>query len=150
MSKLNLPHFDFKTQINQKGKTEIYDQVRKKYILLTPEEEVRQYFIQYLIHFKGFPATLMAIEKALKVNHLTKRTDIVQYNKQGKPLVIVECKAPHIKISEDAFAQAAMYNMEMQVDYLIITNGMTHYCCKVNYQKERLDYLKEIPMFNEL
>ena len=150
MQHLNLPEFNFRTKINDKGKTEIFDTVRKKWLLLTPEEWVRQHFAMFLIEHKKYPASLMAIEKGLKVNNLAKRTDIVQYNKQGKPIVIVECKAPKIKITEDTFAQAAMYNMQMKVDYLIMTNGITHFCCKIDNLKHELQYLKDIPMFDEL
>lgn len=150
MQELNLPKFDFQTRNNERDKLEIFDSIRRKHVVLTPEEWVRQNFARYLIDFKKFPASLMAIEKGLKVNNLTKRTDIVQYNKAGNPIVIVECKAPHIKINEDTFAQAAMYNLKMQVDYLIMTNGLTHYCCKVNYKTHQLEYLKDVPHYTEL
>ncbi len=150
MQDLNLPKFHFQIRENTSGKLEIFDSIRRKYIILTPEEWVRQNFIRFLIEYKNFRASLMSIEKALKVNNLLKRTDIVQYNKQGKPIVIVECKAPHIKINEDTFAQAAMYNLKMQVDYLIMTNGLTHYICKVNYHNHKLEYLKDIPNFRDL
>jgi hypothetical protein len=150
MQKLNLPEFEYRTRVNSKGKTEIFDIIRKKYIVLTPEENVRQNFIHYLIYFKTFPASLMAVEKGLKVNNRIKRTDIVQYNKDGKATLIVECKAPHIKIDENTFAQAAMYNMEMKVDFLIMTNGLNHYCGKIDYMKQSIEYLPEIPNFKEL
>ncbi len=150
MQDLNLPKFDFQTRENIRGRIEIFDSIRKKYIVLTPEEWVRQNFIKYLIEYKQFPASLMSVEKALKVNNLNKRTDIVQYNKNGEPIVIVECKAPHIKIDEDTFAQAAMYNLKMQVNYLIITNGMTHFCCKIDNKTHHLEYLKNIPNYAEL
>jgi len=150
MHQLNLPTFNLKTRSNNKGKTEIFDTIRKKWLILTPEEWVRQNFAHFLIENKGFPASLMAIEKGLKVNGLPKRTDIVQYNKQGEPIVIIECKAPKIKITEDTFAQAAMYNLKMKVNYLIMTNGLTHYCCKIDNETHQLQYLKEVPMFHEL
>ena len=150
MDKLNLPDYAFTTRKNDKGKVEIFDDIRQKFILLTPEEHVRQRFIKYLILFKEFPASLMAVEKGLKVNYMPKRTDIVQYGKNGKPLVIIECKAPHIVINQDTVSQAAMYNMKMKVQYLILTNGMTHYCCKINYRDQKLDYMEEIPMFHQL
>lgn len=150
MHDLNLPKFDFKTRKNEHEKLEIYDSIRRKYVSLTPEEWVRQNFIRYLVDYKNFPASLMSIEKSLKVNNLSKRTDIVQYNKVGNPIVIVECKAPKITINEDTFSQAAMYNLEMQVDYLIMTNGIVHYCCKVNYETHQLEYLKDVPNYTEL
>ena len=150
MQQLNLPIFDLKTRSNDKGKTEIFDSIRKKWLILTPEEWVRQNFAHFLIENRGFPASLMAIEKGLKVNNLTKRTDIVQYDNQAKAVVIVECKSPKIKIDENTFAQAAMYNLKMKVNYLIMTNGLTHYCCKIDNESHQLQYLKEVPMFHEL
>ena len=150
MEKLNLPEVNFNTQTNSKGKTEVFDIIRRKYISFTPEEYVRQSFIHFLVDHKNFPPSLMAVEKALKVNNMTKRTDIVQYNKIGKAIIIIECKAPHIKIDENTFSQAAMYNMKMKVDYLIMTNGINHYCGKINYEKNSIVYLKDIPDFNSL
>jgi hypothetical protein len=150
MEKLNLPEVNFNTQTNSKGKTEVFDIIRRKYISFTPEEYVRQSFIHFLVDHKNFPPSLMAVEKALKVNNMTKRTDIVQYNKMGKAIIIIECKAPHIKIDENTFSQAAMYNMKMKVDYLIMTNGINHYCGKIDYEKNSLVYLKDIPDFNSL
>jgi predicted type IV restriction endonuclease len=150
MSQLNLPSFDCKTRHNAAGKMEIFDPVRRKYVVLTPEEEVRQGIINLLITVKGFPASLMAVEKGLKLNGLQKRTDIVQYNQQGIPVVIVECKAPHIPIDEKTFAQAAMYNMTMKVDYLIMSNGHTHIVCKIDYDAHKLIYLNDIPNYSSL
>ena len=150
MKALNLPEYKFRLQKNTEGKTEIFDTIRKRFFILTPEEWVRQNFIQYLIREKQFPASLMAIEKGLKLNGMQKRTDIVQYNKQGRPVLIVECKAPEIKLSQDTFDQAARYNMTLQVDYLIITNGIKHYACRMNYTMHKIEFLKEIPTFEEV
>jgi len=150
MQKLNLPNFEFTTRTNSNGKTEIFDSIRKKYLVLTPEEHVRQNFIQYLIKYKDFPASLMAVEKGLKVNTRNKRADIVQYNNIGKAILIVECKAPNIKIDQITFSQAAMYNMEMKVEYLIMTNGINHYCGKIDYNLQSINYMKDIPNFKEL
>lgn len=150
MQELNLPKFEFQIRENDQNRLEIFDSIRRKYVVLTPEEWVRQNFIRYLVDFKKFPASLMAIEKSLKVNNLSKRTDIVQYSKEGNPIVIVECKAPHITINEDTFAQAAMYNLKMQVDYLIMTNGLVHFCCKINNHTHQLEYLKDVPNYTEL
>ena len=150
MRALNLPEYQFRLRKNQEGKTEIFDSIRKRYYILTPEEWVRQNFIQYLVQEKQFPASLMAIEKGLKLNGMQKRTDIVQYNKQGRPVLIVECKAPEIKLSQDTFDQAARYNMTLQVDYLIITNGLEHYACKMNYAEGEIHFLKELPSFKEI
>ena len=150
MKVLNLPEYKFRLRNNPEGKTEVFDTIRKRYYILTPEEWVRQNFIQYLIQEKQFPASLMAVEKGLKLNGMQKRTDIVQYNKQGRPVLIVECKAPEIKLSQDTFDQAARYNMTLQVDYLIITNGLEHFACKMNYTEHKIQCLKEIPTFKEI
>jgi len=150
MKTLNLPKYQFRLQKNSDGKTEIFDAIRKRFYILTPEEWVRQNFIQYLIHEKQFPASLMSIEKGLKLNGMTKRTDIVQYNREGQPKLIVECKAPSIKLSQDTFDQAARYNLTLQVDYLIITNGLEHYACKMNYANHKIHFLKELPNFESL
>jgi type I site-specific restriction endonuclease len=150
MKALNLPQYNFRLRKNADGKTEIFDAIRKRFHVLTPEEWVRQNFIQYLIQEKEFPASLMAIEKGLKLNGMQKRTDIVQYNKSGNPVLIVECKAPEIKLTQDTFDQAARYNMTLQVDFLIITNGLEHYACKMNYQEHKIQFLETIPNFKEL
>ena len=150
MRKLNLPEYQFRLRKNKESKTEIFDKIRKRFYILTPEEWVRQNFINYLIQEKKFPASLMAIEKGLKLNGMTKRTDIVQYNKSGKPILIVECKAPEVKLSQDTFDQAARYNLSLKVDYLIITNGLEHYACKMDYKENRIHFLKEIPTYETL
>ncbi len=150
MKALNLPEYQFRLQKNKEGKTEIFDAIRKRFFILTPEEWVRQNFIQYLIQEKLYPASLMAIEKGLKLNGMQKRTDIVQYNKQGRPVLIVECKAPEVKLSQDTFDQAARYNMTLQVDFLIITNGLEHFACKMNYTDQKVQFLEEIPTFEDI
>jgi len=150
MKALNLPVYKFRLRKNANGKTEIFDNIRKRFYVLTPEEWVRQNFIQYLIQEKHYPASLMAVEKGLKLNGMAKRTDIVQYNSDGKAVLIVECKAPEIKLSQDTFDQAARYNMTLQVDYLIITNGLEHYACKMNYNEHKIQFLREIPTFKEI
>lgn len=148
MKKLNLPEYPFKIQ-KKDSKFEIYDEFRKKYLVLTPEEWVRQHFLMYLHLEKQVPKSLMAIEKGLKVNTLNKRTDIVIYNRLGKAGIIVECKAPEVKISQDTFEQIARYNMSLQVDYLIVTNGIDHYCCKMDYKNSNYQFIEEIPSFEE-
>lgn len=150
MQTLNLPTYDFRFRKNSEGKMEIFDNIRKRFYQLTPEEWVRQNFAQFLISELGYPASLMALEKGLKLNGMQKRADIVQYNTDGKPILIVECKAPEIKLSQDTFDQAARYNMTLQVDYLIITNGLKHYACKVDYVNHKIDFLQSIPHFEEL
>jgi hypothetical protein len=146
MQQLNLPAYQFK--LKQDGeRTQIFDAIRKKYVVLTPEEWVRQNFLQYLIQDKNFPASLIAVEVGLKYNRLQKRADVLVYDKQGSPLVIVECKAPEVKITQDTFDQIARYNMTFKVKYLVVTNGINHFCCLMDYTDNTYKYLEVIPGF---
>lgn len=146
MQLLNLPSYQFK--LKQNGvRTQIFDVIRKKYVALTPEEWVRQNFLQYLIQEKKFPASLIAVEAGLKYNQLQKRMDVLVYDKQGSPHLIVECKAPEVKISQDVFDQIARYNMVFKVKYLIVTNGINHFCCLMDYTENSYKYLEMIPDF---
>ncbi len=147
MTNLNLPPYSFKIK-SKENKLYIFDMLRKKNVVLTPEEWVRQNYIQYLINEKKYPKTLIAIEKQLKINNLIKRTDILIFDKNGNPNIIVECKAPSIKITQDAFDQIARYNLKLQAKYLIVTNGLEHFYCKMNYQQMKYDFLKEIPNYS--
>lgn len=144
MQKLNLPAYTFKLKSNEKH-TLIFDNLRKKYFVLTPEEWVRQHFVRFLIDEKKYPVSLIALEKQLTINNLKKRTDIVVYNTFGSPNIIVECKAPQIKISQDTFDQIARYNLKLKATYLIVTNGLEHYFCKMDFENETYIFLKEIP-----
>ncbi len=146
MDELNLPEYDFKI-IKENDQKKIFDSVRKKYVVLTPEEWVRQNFIQYLIQEKKYPASLIAVEISLKYNTLQKRADIVIYNKEGKPALLVECKASSVKITQETFHQAAVYNMNFKVNHLIVTNGLNHYCCQMNYDEKTYLFLSQIPDF---
>ena len=128
-------------------KTYIFDVVRKKYLLLTPEEWVRQNFIHYLNKEKKYPLGLMGVEQMVKYNSLKTRADIVMYNTEGKANIIVECKAPDVKIKQDTFNQIAKYNSQLKVKYLMVTNGMNHYCCKMDYESNRITFLEEIPSY---
>ncbi|MDR2938680.1 MAG: type I restriction enzyme HsdR N-terminal domain-containing protein, partial [Prevotellaceae bacterium] len=116
----------------------IFDAVRKKYVALTPEELVRQGFINFLVADRGFPQALLMVEYALKVNGLSRRCDVVACNRAGAPLLLVECKAPGVKIGNETFAQAARYNLTLRVPYLAITNGDNTYCCRVNFETEKV------------
>ncbi len=146
MEQLNLPVFQFK--LKQAGaRQQIFDAIRKKYVVLTPEEWVRQNFIQYLIQNKNFPASLIAVEAGLKYNQLQKRMDVLVYNKLGVPHLMVECKAPYVKISQETFDQIARYNMIFKVKYLVVTNGLQHFCCKMNYIENSYSYLETVPEF---
>jgi len=146
MESLNLPAFQFK--LKQTGlRKQIFDTIRKKYVALTPEEWVRQNFIQFLIQNKKFPASLIAVEAGLKINQLQKRLDVLVYDKQGTPHLMVECKAPNVKISQDTFDQIARYNMLFKVKYLVVTNGLQHFCCKMDYLENSYSYLETVPDF---
>lgn len=145
MEALNLPTYQFK--LKQKGTgTQIFDVIRKKYVTLTPEEWVRQNFLHYLTQDRKYPAPLIAVEASLKYNQLQKRMDILVYDKAGKPHLMVECKASSVQISQDVFDQIARYNMAFKVKYLVVTNGMNHFCCLMNYSTNTYQYLEQIPL----
>jgi hypothetical protein len=146
MQELNLPKYSFKFKETDE-KIYIFDAFRKKYVQLTPEEWVRQNFLQYLVVEKKYPLSLIAVEAGLKYNQMQKRADVLVYDKQGHPFLLVECKAPEVKISQDTFDQVARYNMIFKVSYLIVTNGMDHFCCKMDYSDNSYRFLEEIPPF---
>ena len=143
---LNLPSYKVRLK-EESGKKFIFDEIRKKYLVLTPEEWVRQHFIQYLCRYKGVPASLIAVEKELKYDKLKKRTDILVYGQDGRPKLIVECKSPSVKITQETFDQIARYNMVLRVDYLVVTNGNEHYCCYMNYSNDQINFTDDIPNF---
>ena len=142
--KLNLPSFSFKFK-SMENKLYIFDILRKKNVVLTPEEWVRQNFVQYLIQDKNYPKSIIAVEKQLNINKLIKRTDILIFDKNGNPDIIVECKAPSIKINQDTFDQIARYNLKLNANYLIVTNGLQHFYCKIDHELEKYHFLKDIP-----
>ncbi len=144
MLRLNLPNYDFKMKTEQ-GSRQIFDPVRKKMVKLDPEEWVRQNLIQFLNKDKNYPISLMAVEKGLTVNKLSKRFDILCYNNDSKPLLLVECKAPSVKISQSAFDQISIYNLQFKVPFLLVSNGLEHYCCQLDYEKNSYSFLSEIP-----
>lgn len=146
MQELNLPKYPFRFK-EVADKIHIFDAFRKKYVLLTPEEWVRQNFLQYLLTEKKYPLSLIAVEAGLKYNQMQKRADVLVYDKQGQPFLLVECKAPEIKISQDTFDQVARYNMVFKVNYLVVTNGLDHFCCKMDYSDNSYRFLAEIPAF---
>ncbi|MBC8487532.1 MAG: type I restriction enzyme HsdR N-terminal domain-containing protein [Bacteroidetes bacterium] len=147
MNNLNLPQYDFR--IRETGqKKEIFDRIRKKWVALTPEEWVRQNFLMYLISEKNYPESLMAVEAGFKLYKRKKRSDIVVYNNLGEPVLIVECKAPEVKINQGVFDQVARYNMALKVSYLIVTNGLDHYCCHLDYKKNSYHFLKKVPEYS--
>ena len=144
MQKLNYPSFTFKLKTNE-NKTLIFDIVRKKYVTLTPEEWVRQHTIHYLFKEKNYPISLMAVEKQLKIRTLRTRIDIVSYTNDGIPFLIVECKAPSVQISQDTFDQIARYNLKLEAQILMVTNGISHYYCVMNHKKQAYEFLSELP-----
>jgi len=149
MQRLNLPTYSF--NIKSEGERKyIFDGIRRKYILLTPEEWVRQNFIRYLSEEKQYPLSLFGVEMHFRINKLSKRGDIILFNRKGEAKGIVECKAPAVRINQKAFDQIARYNMKFRVDYLIVTNGMQHYCCRMDYDKGTYTYLEEIPSFEDI
>ncbi|MFV0471771.1 MAG: type I restriction enzyme HsdR N-terminal domain-containing protein [Paludibacteraceae bacterium] len=149
MFQLNLPTYQFR--IEQEGKKYlILDIFRKKYVKLTPEEWVRQNFLHFFVEDRGFPAELLAIEKQLLLNGMKKRCDAVFYNTWAEPEIILEFKSPNVKLTQDVFDQVAVYNTKLRVDFFIISNGREHYCCKVNGNDGRYDFLDKIPTFEQM
>lgn len=147
MQKLNLPSVALKIK-NKENKLFIFDDYRKKDILLTPEEWVRQHFVAYLTNQKKYPKSLTVLEKELKLNNTKKRTDILIYNTQGTPEIIVECKAMDVKITQQTFDQIARYNLKLKANYLIVTNGLEHYFCQMDFKNQRYVFLKDIPNYS--
>ena len=146
MLQLNLPDYNFTIKIVN-DKKYIFDVNRKKYISLTPEEWVRQNFIKFLIEEKAYPSSLIAIEKQLIMNGMKKRCDAIVCNYNAVPVMIIEFKAPNIKISQETFDQAAVYNSKLNVGFFMISNGLEHYCCKIDIKNSKYIYLNEIPEF---
>ncbi len=146
MEKLSFPDFRIRLK-NKENKHSIFDIIRKKWFLLTQEEWVRQHCIHFLIFFKKYPKSLINVEKKLLVNGLPKRYDIIVYSKKGNVILLVECKAPNIKISQDVFDQIAKYNLSIKSKYLMVSNGLSHYFCEVNYESNDYYFLADIPDF---
>ena len=149
MFALNLPAFDVRiTQRN--GKNVIFDVIRRRYVALTPEEWVRQHFTHFLLKEKGYPQGLLANEVQINLNGTRKRCDTVLYNRDLTARMIVEYKAPEIEITQKVFDQITRYNMVLKVDYLIVSNGLNHYCCHIDYNTKTYLFLPEIPHYSEL
>ena len=149
MQPLNLPPYDAKLS-KKNEKTYIYDLLRRKNVTLTPEEWVRQHFINFLITEKSYPVERIANEVCINVNSTSKRCDTVVYDDYLKPLVIVEYKAPEITITGDVFEQISRYNSVLRVPYLIVSNGLTHYCCNIDYQTMKYEFMENIPAYPEI
>lgn len=150
MQQLKLPPFNIKVA-EREGQTTIYDFLRHRYLRLTPEEWVRQHFTHFLVEHKGYPTALLANEVTIDVNGVARRCDSVLYKAAGgMPRMIIEYKAPHIHITQSVFQQIYSYNSVLRADYLIVSNGINHYCCQVDYDNMRVDFLKDIPNYIEL
>ncbi|MDH6303804.1 putative type IV restriction endonuclease [Parabacteroides sp. PF5-5] len=149
MLSLNLPGFDAK--VTQKdGKPFIFDSLRRKYVALTPEEWVRQHFINYLVAEKKYPKELLANEITIKLNGTTKRCDTIVYNRFLAPIMIIEYKAPSVPVKRAVFDQIARYNASLRVRYLIVSNGMQHFCCRIDYDTQTYTFLESLPAYDEL
>ncbi|MBU2913870.1 type I restriction enzyme HsdR N-terminal domain-containing protein [Reichenbachiella agariperforans] len=146
MERLNLPPFNFNIRESTEG-NEIWDEFRKKYIVLTPEEWVRQNFLRFLNQYLSYPRTLLKVEGSMKYNKLSKRPDIVAYSSSGAPIMLVECKASYVKITEETFKQASVYNKVVRARYLVVTNGLQHFICEQNFETGTSLFLKEIPVY---
>lgn len=149
MQELNLPPFDWKI-MQRDDKPFIFDVIRRQYVALTPEEWVRQHFVHFLIKHKGYPQALMGAEVQLKLNGMSRRCDTVVYDRTLRPRIIIEYKAPTVNITQKVFDQICRYNMVLQVGYLIVSNGMAHYCCKVDYTTGTYAFMEEIPEYNQI
>lgn len=149
MIRLNLPTFEIKLS-GTKEQPRIFDILRRRYIALTPEEWVRQHFVHFLTEHKGYPAALMANEISLNIGNKKLRADSVLYDRRLQPRMIVEYKAPSVTITQKVFDQITAYNMLLHVDYLVVSNGLKHYCCRMNYANRSYEFLSDIPSYKEL
>ena len=149
MIALNLPTYSFKI-VTKNDKQYIFDILRKKYVALTPEEWVRQHFTRFLLEEKGYPQGLMANEIQVNLNGTRKRCDTVLFKRDLTARMIVEYKAPSVEITQAVFDQITRYNMVLKVDYLVVSNGLHHYCCRISYSDSSYVFLPEIPRYEEL
>ena len=149
MYELNLPKYGIKIA-NENGHLTIFDVLRRKYVALTPEEWVRQHFVHYLIGQRVYPLTLMANEIQLAIGNKKLRCDSVLYDRSLKPRMIIEYKAPTVNITQKVFDQITVYNMLLHVDYLVVSNGIKHYCCQMDYDNQKYLFLEDIPDYQEI
>lgn len=148
MVPLNLPEYGMRLK-NDGDQQWIYDTQRKKFVLLTPEEWVRQHFLNYLIVYLHYPRSLIKVESGLKINKLGKRSDIIVYDRSTQPYMLIECKSTDVQLSQAVFDQVSSYNQAYQARYLVITNGLQHYCCQLDYQSNQYQFIKKIPGFSQ-
>ncbi|GAA4436677.1 type I restriction enzyme HsdR N-terminal domain-containing protein [Pontibacter saemangeumensis] len=147
MDALNLPPFEYK--ITKSGTNNlIFDIIRRKYVVLTPEEWVRQHVVHYLINTLAYPKSLLSVERGANYNKLQKRSDLCVYNTEGKPHLLVECKAAHVPITQEVVKQVSIYNQTLQAPFLVITNGLQHYCWQVDFRTRQFQPLQDIPAFS--
>ena len=146
MKKLNFPVYSFRFK-NSENKVAIFDEIRKKFILLTPEEWVRQHTVKFLLQDKKFPKSYINVEKLIKINDLSKRYDVVVFQPNGEIFILIECKAPEVPISQNTFDQIARYNLVLKAKYLMVTNGLNHYFCQMDFENEKYIFLKELPEY---
>jgi len=146
MQKLNFPIYSFRFK-NSENKVAIFDEIRKKFIILTPEEWVRQHVVQYLLQDKNYPKSYINVEKIIKVNDLSKRYDVIVYQPNGEIYLLIECKAPEVTITQHTFDQIARYNLVLNAKYLMVSNGLNHYFCQMDFEKEQYNFLHELPEF---
>lgn len=148
--KLNLPEFDISVRRSADGHLQVADRLRGKFVALTPEEWVRQHFVNFLIEYRGFPPAFMANEVALRHNGVHRRCDTVVYDSMARPIAIVEYKAPTIAVTESVFDQIVRYNMVLDVRWLIVSNGIRHFCCKVGTERNSYAFVKDIPHYLQI
>jgi hypothetical protein len=146
MKKLNFPVYSFRFKSSE-NKVAIFDEIRKKFILLTPEEWVRQHTIQFLLNENQYPKSYINVEKLIKINDLSKRYDVVVFQPNGEIFLLIECKAPEVPISQNTFDQIARYNLVLKAKYLMVTNGLNHYFCQMDFENEKYVFLKELPEY---
>ena len=144
MHSLNFPSYNFRLK-NSENKVAVFDELRKKFVILTPEEWVRQHVVHFLLKEKRIPKSLLNVEKQLKVHGLLKRYDVLAYNPDGSIHLVVECKAASVPIAQETFDQVARYNLTLNSTFLMVTNGLQHYFCKMNYAEEKYDFLPDLP-----
>ena len=147
MQNLNFPTYSFRFK-NSENKVSIFDEIRKKFILLTPEEWVRQHVVQFLLQDKKYPKSYINVEKLIKINDLSKRYDVVVFQPNGEIFLLIECKAPEVAISQQTFDQIARYNLVLKAKYLMVTNGLNHYFCQMDFENEKYVFLKELPKYS--
>ena len=149
MNKLNLPAYDVKVR-GTREKPEIYDFLRKRYVALTPEEWVRQHFTHWLVAHKGYPQGLLGNEIAMKCGNKTLRCDTILYNKEARPQMLIEYTAPAVSLTQRVLDQISAYNILLHVDYLLVSNGLQHVCCKMDYERQCYTFLEEVPAYSQL